>query len=106
MPTAAADHAPLPAQSSQSRKMEAGRSTAASPERQQQQQQHPKICDTDDSTVTPQPSGGRRKVEKQSMEYVLRSGLAGGLAGCAVMGPSQEDEEEAEEEEEKTRNKS
>lgn len=27
---------------------------------------------------------GREKVDKQSLEYILKSGLAGGLAGCAV----------------------
>lgn len=28
--------------------------------------------------------GERRQVNKRSLDYVLRSGLAGGLAGCAV----------------------
>jgi solute carrier family 25 protein 16 len=28
--------------------------------------------------------GPARKVDKQSPEYLLKSGLAGGLAGCAV----------------------
>lgn len=38
------------------------------------------ICPTDADTVAPE----RTKLKKQSWEYVLRSGLAGGLAGCAV----------------------
>lgn len=29
----------------------------------------------------------RKKLDKQSVEYVLKSGLAGGLAGCAVCKP-------------------
>lgn len=29
-------------------------------------------------------SGGIKPVDKRSLDYVLRSGLAGGLAGCAV----------------------
>ena len=28
--------------------------------------------------------GGRRKIDKQSLDYIWRTGLAGGLAGCAV----------------------
>lgn len=35
-------------------------------------------------TVAEQRIGGQKPVEKQSLDYVLRSGLAGGLAGCAV----------------------
>jgi solute carrier family 25 protein 16 len=38
------------------------------------------ICPTDDDTITPQ----RKKRDKQSFDYVWRSGLAGGLAGSAV----------------------
>lgn len=29
-------------------------------------------------------NNGTRKIEKQSLEYAIRSGIAGGLAGCAV----------------------
>ena len=29
-------------------------------------------------------AGIRKQVDKQSLDYILRSGLAGGLAGCAV----------------------
>lgn len=38
------------------------------------------ICPTDDEAVTM----SRKKVDKQSWDYVWRSGTAGGLAGCAV----------------------
>jgi hypothetical protein len=33
------------------------------------------------STIAPQP---RRQVNKQSTEYIIKTGIAGGLAGCAV----------------------
>ena len=36
------------------------------------------------SAIAPQTAGSQRKVDKQSLDYILRSGLAGGLAGCAV----------------------
>lgn len=37
------------------------------------------VCETDTTTLHPQ-----RQIDKQSLNYVLRSGLAGGLAGCAA----------------------
>lgn len=37
------------------------------------------VCPTDDEAVTP-----RTRPNKQSVDYLWRSGLAGGLAGCAV----------------------
>lgn len=36
------------------------------------------MCPTDDEAVVP------RKVDKQSLDYLWRSGTAGGVAGCAV----------------------
>lgn len=36
------------------------------------------VCPTDDEAVVP------RKVDKQSLDYLWRSGTAGGVAGCAV----------------------
>lgn len=30
------------------------------------------------------PESGKNKIEKRSFDYVMRSGIAGGLAGCAV----------------------
>jgi solute carrier family 25 protein 16 len=38
------------------------------------------ICPTDDDTIAPKT----KKPNKQSLDYVWRSGLAGGLAGSAV----------------------
>jgi solute carrier family 25 protein 16 len=42
---------------------------------------------SDTSIAVPTP---KRKLEKQSMDYIIRSGIAGGLAGCAaktIVGP-------------------
>ena len=39
---------------------------------------------TDDGTVTSRRVGIQRHRNKQNLDYVLRSGLCGGLAGCAV----------------------
>ena len=41
------------------------------------------LCPTDDEAVLPRRKPPP-KLDKQSTEYVLKSGLAGGLAGCAV----------------------
>ena len=38
------------------------------------------ICPTDDDTIAPES----KKRDKQSVDYLWRSGLAGGLAGCSV----------------------
>lgn len=35
-------------------------------------------------TVVLQKAGGQKKIDKQSLDYILKTGLAGGLAGCAV----------------------
>jgi len=40
----------------------------------------PAICPTDDDTITPKG----KKPHKQSLDYIWRTGLAGGLAGSAV----------------------
>ena len=39
---------------------------------------------TDLGTVAQERAGAQKPVDKQNLDYVLRSGLAGGLAGCAV----------------------
>ena len=41
----------------------------------------PAICPSDSSSIVPLE---RRKIPKQSWEYVVRSGVAGGLAACAA----------------------
>lgn len=43
----------------------------------------PAICPTDDDAVVPK----RKAKDKQSWDYIWRSGVAGGLAGCAVSIP-------------------
>lgn len=43
----------------------------------------PRIPDDVDAPVTAAPSK-KKKPDKHSMDYMIRSGIAGGLAGCAV----------------------
>ena len=47
----------------------------------------PAVCPTDDDTIAPRRAGDSKKVDKRSLDYILRSGLAGGMAGCAVCVP-------------------
>lgn len=42
-----------------------------------------KSSPTDDKAIVPN-RGGQKKLEKRSWEYVVKSGVAGGMAGCAV----------------------
>lgn len=48
--------------------------------------QEPAVCPTDDDQVAPRRNSQEpsRKLAKQSPEYMWKSGVAGGLAGCAV----------------------
>ena len=39
----------------------------------------------DERTIASKGVGNQRHRNKQNLDYVLRTGLAGGLAGCAVM---------------------
>lgn len=56
--------------------------------------QDPSICPTDQEAKFHRPAdaehrsiAGRQKtVDKRSWDYIVRSGLAGGVAGCAVSG--------------------
>jgi solute carrier family 25 protein 16 len=47
----------------------------------------PAICPTDEDAVATK----RLKPHKQSLDYVWRTGLAGGLAGCAVCSSDMEE---------------
>jgi|TARA_R110002003_G_scaffold32_11_gene2025 solute carrier family 25 protein 16 len=59
-------------------------------------ERHPPLCPTDGDAIVPvqqakekqrpheMRDGGARKVDKKSGEYLLKSLLAGGIAGCAV----------------------
>lgn len=40
------------------------------------------ICPTDSDALVPRKE--THKVDKQSTEYIIKTGIAGGLAGCAV----------------------
>ena len=45
----------------------------------------PKLCPTDAEAIVPNREGQKKKkLDKQSWEYVSKSGIAGGIAGCAV----------------------
>lgn len=41
------------------------------------------VCPTDHETIAPKSEQAPQQT-KQSLDYVWRTGLAGGLAGCAV----------------------
>lgn len=63
-----------------SHEMEVGRGSRKALDRD------PELCPTDSDSIAPKRDP--KKVEKQSLDYALRTGLAGGLAGCAVsLGP-------------------
>ena len=40
----------------------------------------PAICPTDDEAIAPR----KKPVDKRSLDYLWRTGVAGGVAGCAV----------------------
>jgi hypothetical protein len=47
-----------------------------------QYRKEPAMCPTDnDAIVPPRPQA---KLDKSSWEYIIKTGVAGGLAGCAV----------------------
>ena len=46
--------------------------------------QQPAIYSTDSESVTPKVDTPSKTIQKQSWDYVIRSGTAGGLAACAV----------------------
>jgi len=45
----------------------------------------PTLCPTDDEAAVPRRKGIQ---SKQSLDYLWRSGVAGGMAGCVVGSPS------------------
>lgn len=50
----------------------------------------PAICPTDDDAIVPRKPAAQasaRKLDKRSWEYIIKSGVAGGVAGCAVCAP-------------------
>ena len=42
------------------------------------------ICPADSDTVVPKKHRVNTKLDKSSWEYIVKSGMAGGFAGCAV----------------------
>lgn len=49
----------------------------------------PAVCPTDDEAQIPRPKESK---DKRSLDYVWRSGVAGGMAGCAVGGSCYSDQ--------------
>ncbi|KAI9821718.1 MAG: hypothetical protein M1827_002299 [Pycnora praestabilis] len=81
MPTTLLGHAPPSTQQEQPREMLAPGD---------RKKELPAVYPKDDDTIAPKPGVSRKRSNKQSLDYVLRSGLAGGLAGCAaktIVGP-------------------
>ncbi len=76
MPTSSVGHAP-PSAAQRSRQMPAL-------EAERSKEPGPPNLTPDQDTIASKAVGKRRKSDKQSLDYALRSGLAGGLAGCAV----------------------
>ena len=80
MPQADGGHADVTSQYQQiTPKMEAGRA-----QRQRLMDQTESIGKNGEATITLKESQNRITRNKRSLDYVLRTGLAGGLAGCAV----------------------
>lgn len=73
MPSALADDASMSALSQDPQRKNSDRPVACL------QKENVAIHVTDDDEVVP-----RKKHDKQSLEYLWRSGTAGGIAGCAV----------------------
>ena len=44
----------------------------------------PAICPTDSDAIVPKKHRANKKLDKSSWEYIIKSGVAGGFAGCAV----------------------
>jgi hypothetical protein len=98
MPPAFWDDASEPTAKDRSRQMD-----PLTHKRRAVEPQPPAICPTDDETPMPKkrmpdkppplcPTDGdailpRKQIDKQSWDYVWRSGVAGGMAGCAVCLP-------------------
>src|ERR1700761_3660388 len=85
MPVAGSGHAARISQSSQPPEMESRGATSrllAAPPPGPEQRLFPRP-DTP-VTLTGKGAHGPKELDKRSLDYILRSGFAGGLAGCAV----------------------
>lgn len=81
MTISGAGHAALSAKPKQPSEMEASQGNKRLLE---ETDTEPKVCPTDGDTIVAKPHIPMKHLDKQSMDYVIRSGIAGGLAGCAV----------------------
>jgi len=88
MPFSTSGHAATVLQPSQPSKMESRGSSRLLEEPLPPSSTKQGLFSTGDPAVTTQtpPTSERKRVDKRSLDYILRSGLAGGLAGCAVSG--------------------
>lgn len=79
MPPALMSHASMPGVSPSHRSQEASdvRREAVAPKKD------PPVCPTDDEAQVPH---AKTPKDKRSLDYIWRSGVAGGMAGCAVGG--------------------
>jgi solute carrier family 25 protein 16 len=71
MPQALLSHASAPATKDKPRELD---------DIAKKRRSDPALCQIDEDTIAPKKKGP----EKRSFDYVWRSGLAGGMAGCAV----------------------
>lgn len=86
MPLTTSGHAATILQPSQPSKMEGHGSSRLLEEPLPPSSSRQSLFPSGDAAVTtqPPPPRERKQVDKRSLDYILRSGLAGGLAGCAV----------------------
>ncbi|KAK3390928.1 mitochondrial carrier domain-containing protein [Podospora didyma] len=81
MPQALMSHAPMPPVSPHQSREVADAPVGAQKPRGSAKETEPALCPTDEASV---PRGQAQQQNKQSFDYVWRSGVAGGLAGCAA----------------------
>ncbi|KAI9731388.1 MAG: hypothetical protein M1834_005294 [Cirrosporium novae-zelandiae] len=82
MSTSFANHASSPVQPRQIQEMESARNT--------KERRPPPIYPTDNETTIAKKPQRQKQLDKQSFQYVIRSGIAGAMAGCAaktIVGP-------------------
>ena len=86
MPEASAGHAARISQSTQSSQMEqsAPRRLLDEPGSSPRPSAHFPAVDEASIAVSEVTKEDKKRINKKSLDYIIRSGVAGGLAGCAV----------------------
>ena len=90
MPESPACHAAPSMQTIQPSQMEPSRGPTRLLEEAAPQMPANKLFNTDDAAValsSNETRGATKPLDKRGLDYLLRSGIAGGLAGCAVSRP-------------------